>query len=68
MSTTNNVARREYACTKCGHRIITQTNHRGEIYPACEGTCKTIANPNTARERVMWHPQTAHRFIKDIND
>jgi len=60
-------AQRLYECVKCGNRITTGTNHRGEIYPTCKGKCRQILNPHTAKEIVL-PTQSAHKFIKDINN
>lgn len=47
-----------YRCTKCGNEEKLQTNHYGECYPFCKGTCHQIIEDNQGgfRTRV----QTPH--------
>ena len=57
---------REYQCKDCGHIIKTTTNHTGECYPTCQGKCRQIINPHTARE-IMLPKQTTHIYVKDVD-
>lgn len=61
------VATRIYKCRECGHEIKTQTNHRVDCYPTCQGRCRQILNPNTAREVVL-RKNTAHMYVADYGD
>ncbi len=56
------MARRRYQCAKCGHIITTTTNHRSECWPLCEGRCRQIINPHTAKEVVL-RTQTTHHYL-----
>lgn len=58
------IAYRVYRCCDCGNEIVTDTNHRGPVYPVCKGKCRTILNPHTANERVF-PKQTKHEFVRD---
>lgn len=55
---------RVYKCSGCGHEIVTTTNHTGSCYPMCEGSCRQIINPHTAREVVL-RKQTKHVYVKE---
>lgn len=59
------VALRVYACAVCDHESELQTNHTGSV-PAsrCYGRCRTITNPNTAREKVF-PAFTLHRYVRE---
>lgn len=58
------MARRVYRCSECNNEVITETNHTGSCYPVCEGKCRQIINPHTAREIVM-KKMTKHLYIKE---
>lgn len=58
------VADRIYRCDGCGTECTIQTNHTGKVWAEpCHGTCKEIFNPNTGRERVIWHPARPHSYV-----
>ena len=57
---------RLYACSECGHQVELQTNHRGPCYPTCQGKCRQILNPHTAREVVL-PKQTEHHFVMEVS-
>jgi endogenous inhibitor of DNA gyrase (YacG/DUF329 family) len=61
------MANRIYQCKGCGNVIEANTNHKGDIYPVCSGSCKQIFNPHTARERVL-PVQTAHKYIREADE
>lgn len=60
------VAYRRYACEQCGTEQRLQTNHTGRVPAArCVGSCRDIANPHTARERVFpWYGP--HRYLGEV--
>jgi hypothetical protein len=61
------MAYRIFVCRGCGTECAIQTNHTGTVWGApCHGTCKTIINPNTAREQVFWHKPMPHDYVREV--
>lgn len=59
------VAWRVFACEKCGTETKMQTNHTGTVWSArCVGTCRRIANPHTANEKVSEY-YGPHHFVRE---
>lgn len=55
--------KRRYRCDDCGNEIEAETNHRGAIYPICNGRCRLILNEHTENEIVL-RKQTQHSYVK----
>lgn len=62
------VAWRVYRCVGCDAETELQTNHTGRVYHArCAGSCKDIIFANTAREKVTWHPDRPHDYVREAD-
>jgi len=64
------VAKRLYRCRECGNEVVLETNHQIDCYPVCAGKCRYYIRTGrgAAEQELVLRKQTAHEFIRDVDD